>query len=151
MLSLFTQMATTSRSSISSTPTKRVRVSEYWVVALIEGLDENSQWCWENFLNFRSLQSADNVRNQLKRTMEKYDLELVSTAFGDPKYLCALPACRQEADFENSDNIRKALVCGYFMHAAHKEDKGQYLTVKDHQPVGLHPSCGLDSNPLVSA
>ena len=108
--------------------------------------DEDSKWCWDNFLSFRSLQSADNVRAQLKRTMEKYDLELVSTAFEDPKYLYVFGNVSDSAH-SSSDNIRKALVCGYFMHAAHKEDKGTYLTVKDHQPVGLHPSCGLDSNP----
>ena len=31
-------------------------------------------------------------------------------------------------------NIRKALVCGYFMQVAHKEgEKGSYITVKDNQ------------------
>ena len=31
-------------------------------------------------------------------------------------------------------NIRQALVCGFFMQVAHKEgEKGNYLTVKDHQ------------------
>ena len=30
--------------------------------------------------------------------------------------------------------IRQALVCGFFMQIAHKEgEKGNYLTVKDHQ------------------
>ena len=34
------------------------------------------------------------------------------------------------------------------MHVAHREgDKGSYMTVKDNQVVGLHPSTGLDSNP----
>jgi len=34
------------------------------------------------------------------------------------------------------------------MQVAHKEgEKGNYLTVKDHQVVGLHPSCGLDTQP----
>jgi pre-mRNA-splicing factor ATP-dependent RNA helicase DHX15/PRP43 len=32
------------------------------------------------------------------------------------------------------NNIRKALVCGFFMQVAHKEgEKGNYLTVKDNQ------------------
>ena len=31
-------------------------------------------------------------------------------------------------------NIRKALVCGFFMQVAHKEvEKGSYITVKDNQ------------------
>ncbi|KAK4699486.1 pre-mRNA-splicing factor ATP-dependent RNA helicase DHX15/PRP43, partial [Phenoliferia sp. Uapishka_3] len=93
----------------------------------------DSQWCWSNYVSFRAMQQADNVRNQLKRSMEKMDLDLVSTSFEDKSYY---------------DNIRKALTCGFFMHVAHREgDKGSYMTVKDNQVVGLHPSTGLDSNP----
>lgn len=90
-------------------------------------------WCWQNYLNQRSLAQADNVRTQLKRAMEKYDLELVSTAFDDKNYW---------------NNIRQALTCGFFMQVAHKEgEKGSYLTVKDNQVVRLHLSCGLDTTP----
>ena len=36
-------------------------------------------------------------------------------------------------------DIRKALVCGYFMQVAHREgEKGAYLTIKDNQ-VRLTP------------
>lgn len=90
-------------------------------------------WCWQNYLNQRSLAQADNVRTQLKRAMEKFDLELVSTAFDDKNYW---------------NNIRQALTCGFFMQVAHKEgEKGSYLTVKDNQVVRLHLSCGLDMTP----
>ena len=76
-------------------------------------------WCWQNFLNQRSLAQADNVRTQLKRSMEKFDLELVSTAWEDKNYW---------------NNIRQALTCGFFMQVAHKEgERGSYLTVKDNQ------------------
>lgn len=75
---------------------------------------------------------ADNVRVQLQRTMERFEVELVSTQDERKLYL----------------NVRKALVCGYFMQVAHREgEKNQYLTVKDNQVVGLHPSCGLDNSP----
>lgn len=34
------------------------------------------------------------------------------------------------------------------MQVAHREgEKNMYMTVKDHQVVGLHPSCGLDTQP----
>jgi pre-mRNA-splicing factor ATP-dependent RNA helicase DHX15/PRP43 len=90
-------------------------------------------WCWQNYLNFRSLSQADNVRMQLKRNMEKFDLELVSTAFDDKNYW---------------NNIRQALTCGFFMQVAHKEgEKGSYMTIKDNQVVRLHLSCGLDTTP----
>ncbi|WWC91392.1 uncharacterized protein L201_006336 [Kwoniella dendrophila CBS 6074] len=91
------------------------------------------QWCWQNYLNQRSLTQADNVRTQLKRSMEKFDLELCSTAWEDKNYW---------------NNIRQALTCGFFMQVAHKEgEKGSYMTVKDNQVVRLHLSCGLDTTP----
>ncbi|TXT06648.1 uncharacterized protein COLE_05979 [Cutaneotrichosporon oleaginosum] len=90
-------------------------------------------WCWNNYLNYRSLAQADNVRTQLKRNMEKWDLPLVSTAFEDKHYWT---------------NIRQALTCGFFMQVAHKEgEKGSYSTIKDNQVVRLHLSCGLDHTP----
>lgn len=95
------------------------------------GGDKN--WCWNNYLNARSLVQADNVRTQLKRNMEKFDLELVSTAFEDKNYW---------------NNIRQALTCGFFMQVAHKEgERGSYSTIKDNQVVRLHLSCGLDHTP----
>lgn len=93
---------------------------------------DDSQWCWDNFLNQRSLKSADNVRKQLQRTMETHDLDLVSTPFEDKNYFL---------------NIRKAMTAGFFMQVAHLERTGHYLTVKDNQVVQLHPSCGLDHKP----
>jgi len=87
------------------------------------------QWCHDHFLSLRSLQSADNVRLQLKRIMEREELELMSTPFEDKKYY---------------ENIRRALVSGFFMQVAKKEANGKtYTTVKDNQTVLLHPSTVL--------
>ncbi|TYJ54362.1 hypothetical protein B9479_005028 [Cryptococcus floricola] len=95
--------------------------------------DDAKNWCWQNYLNQRSLAQADNVRTQLKRAMEKFDLELCSTAWEDRNYW---------------NNIRQALTCGFFMQVAHKEgEKGSYMTVKDNQVVRLHLSCGMDTTP----
>lgn len=64
--------------------------------------------------------------------MERFEIELITTRDERKMYT----------------NIRKALVNGFFMQVAHKEgEKNQYLTVKDNQVVGLHPSCGLDTQP----
>lgn len=82
-------------------------------------LDKHDKnWTWTNYLSQRALMQADNVRAQLQRTMEKFDVELVSLA--DERKLFV--------------NIRQALVCGFFMQVAHKEgEKGNYLTVKDNK------------------
>ncbi|KAK3074360.1 DEAH-box ATP-dependent RNA helicase prp43 [Teratosphaeriaceae sp. CCFEE 6253] len=95
------------------------------------------QWCHDHFLSYRALQQADNVRLQLKRIMEREEVELVSTSFEDKKYY---------------ENIRRALVAGFFMQVAKKDSSGKnYVTIKDNQSVLLHPSTvlGQDSEWVV--
>ncbi|KAI0791356.1 pre-mRNA-splicing factor ATP-dependent RNA helicase PRP43 [Abortiporus biennis] len=91
----------------------------------------NKRWAWDNFLSQRSLLQANNVRAQLKRYMEKFDIGLISTRDEIQLYV----------------NIRQALVCGFFMQVAHKDaEKNAYVIVKDPenvQVVSLHHSCGL--------
>uniref|UniRef100_A0A0B7B8W3 RNA helicase n=2 Tax=Arion vulgaris TaxID=1028688 RepID=A0A0B7B8W3_9EUPU len=93
---------------------------------------EDPQWCYDNFVNYRSLKSADNVRQQLARIMDRFNLRRSSTEFTSRDYYI---------------NIRKALVSGFFMQVAHLERTGHYLTVKDSQIVQLHPSTVLDHKP----
>ena len=66
------------------------------------------------------------------RLAARLGIALVSTDFKSPEYYT---------------NIRKAVVAGYFMQLAHLQRTGHYLTVKDNQPVYLHPSCVLDRKP----
>lgn len=83
------------------------------------------QWCRDNFLLYRSLTTARSVRLQLRRLMEKHDLQLVLTPYENPKYW---------------DNIRKALAAGFFMQVAKKKSGSKgFLTVKDNQDVLIHP------------
>ena len=63
---------------------------------------EESQWCYQNFVSYRSLKSADNVREQLSRIMDRFNLKRTSTEFTSKDYYL---------------NIRKALVSGFFMQA----------------------------------
>ncbi|TPX62246.1 hypothetical protein PhCBS80983_g00454 [Powellomyces hirtus] len=92
----------------------------------------DANWCYNNYLNARSLKNADNVRTQLQRIMERRQIELASTPFENKMYY---------------HNIRMALTAGFFMQVAHLERTGHYLTSKDNQIVQLHPSCGLDNKP----
>jgi pre-mRNA-splicing factor ATP-dependent RNA helicase DHX15/PRP43 len=79
---------------------------------------DDKNWAWNNFLNARALAQADNVREQLKRSMERFEVELIS--INDERKLHLA--------------IRQALVCGFFSQVAHKQgEKGSYHTVKDNQ------------------
>ena len=93
---------------------------------------EEKEMTYNNWLNLRSLKSADSVREQLGRICKRLNVNLTSTPYNDRNYYV---------------NIRKAVVSGYFMQVAHLERNGLYLTVKDNQSVSLHPSCCLDNKP----
>lgn len=116
--------------------------------------NEEPQWCYDNFINYRSLKSADNVRQQLSRIMDRFNLKRTSTEFTSKDYYL---------------NIRKSLTTGFFMQVilvlivlrnkysiiifnyfckvAHLERTGHYLTIKDNQTVQLHPSTVLGHKP----
>lgn len=94
--------------------------------------DDAKKWCHEHYLSHRHLSSADNVRMQLKRIMETQEIQLVSKDFNDKNYYT---------------NIRRALVAGFFMQVARKENKSVYRTLKDNnQAVMLHPSTVLQTD-----
>lgn len=98
---------------------------------LSDGVDPGT-FCYDNYINARSMKSGENVREQLKRTMERLNLQMLSTDFHDKDYY---------------PNIRRCLVAGYFMQVAHLEKSGHYLTVKDNQVVALHPSTCIQHKP----
>jgi pre-mRNA-splicing factor ATP-dependent RNA helicase DHX15/PRP43 len=131
-------MGTISLSLMSTTSIRIVRISPTSVFAIanriiLADLDERN-WAWNNYISARSLSQAENVRAQLRRVMERFEIDLVTKAYGDQT--------------RHYTDIRRALVCGYFMQIAHKQnEKGNYLTVKDNQTVSLHPSCGLETQP----
>ena len=65
---------------------------------------ESKEWCYDNFINYRSIQSAESVREQLLRIMKKMNCNMVSTAFNS---------------FEYYTNLRRCLTAGLFMQVAH--------------------------------
>uniref|UniRef100_H3D255 RNA helicase n=1 Tax=Tetraodon nigroviridis TaxID=99883 RepID=H3D255_TETNG len=83
----------------------------------------STQWCYENFIQFRSMRRARDVRDQLEGLMDRIEVEVVSS---------------------QGDNvpIRKAVTAGYFYHTA-RLSKGGYKTVKHQQTVFVHPNSSL--------
>ncbi|XP_048117173.1 pre-mRNA-splicing factor ATP-dependent RNA helicase DHX16 [Alosa alosa] len=83
----------------------------------------STQWCYENFIQFRSMKHARDVREQLEGLMDRIEVEVCSS---------------------QGDNvpIRKAVTAGYFYHTA-RLSKGGYKTVKHQQTVYVHPNSSL--------
>jgi ATP-dependent RNA helicase DHX8/PRP22 len=88
-----------------------------------------SQWCYENFIQSRSMKRAQDVRRQLIGIMDRYKQKIRSCG-------------------KDWDKVRLALCAGFFTHVARKDphDNG-YRTMVDNQQVFLHPSSALFPRP----
>lgn len=84
----------------------------------------STQWCYENFIQHRSMKRARDVREQLEGLMERVEIEITSNP-------------------NDSVPIRKAITSGYFYHTARLGKSGQYRTVKHQQTVMIHPNSSL--------
>ncbi|NXJ58284.1 DHX16 helicase, partial [Spizaetus tyrannus] len=80
-------------------------------------------WCYEHFVQARSLRRARDVREQLEGLMERVEIAPSSCA-GD------------------YGPVRKAITAGFFYHTA-RLTRGGYRTVKHQQTVFIHPNSSL--------
>lgn len=93
------------------------------------GADYSPQWCYESFIQHRSMKRARDIRDQLVGLMERVEVQLSSNP-GD------------------SIAIRKAVTTGYFYHVARFSKGGMYKTAKKSQTVMMHPqSCLTEDLP----
>ncbi|XP_047311712.1 pre-mRNA-splicing factor ATP-dependent RNA helicase DEAH1-like isoform X2 [Impatiens glandulifera] len=84
----------------------------------------STQWCYENYIQVRSMKRARDIRDQLEGLLERVEIELTSN----------------DGDFEA---IKKCITAGFFPHSARLQKSGAYKTVKHPQTVYIHPSSGI--------
>ncbi|KAH0523995.1 hypothetical protein TsFJ059_008921 [Trichoderma semiorbis] len=84
----------------------------------------SSPWCFENFIQARSMRRAKDVRDQLMKIMERYKHPVVSCG-------------------RDTQKVRQALCTGFFRNAARKDPQEGYKTLTEGTPVYLHPSSAL--------
>ncbi|XP_076008434.1 ATP-dependent RNA helicase DHX8-like isoform X2 [Genypterus blacodes] len=84
----------------------------------------SNPWCFENFIQARSLKRAMDIRKQMMSIMDRHKLDVVS---------CGKSTVR----------VQKAICSGYFRNAARKHPQDGYRTLIDQQVVYLHPSSTL--------
>ncbi|XP_035125313.1 putative pre-mRNA-splicing factor ATP-dependent RNA helicase DHX32 isoform X2 [Callithrix jacchus] len=86
------------------------------------------KWCHDYFLNCSALRMADVIRAELLEIIKRIELPYAEPAFGSK---------------ENTVNIKKALLSGYFMQIARDVDgSGNYLMLTHKQVAQLHPLSG---------
>jgi len=84
----------------------------------------SNPWCFENFIQARSFRRALDVRKQLLQIMDRQKIDIISCG-------------------KNWVKVRKAIVSGFFTHAAKKDPQEGYKTLTEGQTVYLHPSSSL--------
>ncbi|OVA19228.1 Helicase-associated domain [Macleaya cordata] len=84
----------------------------------------STQWCYENFIQVRSMKRARDIRDQLEGLLERVGIELTSNA-------------------NDLVAVKKAIASGFFPNSAKLHNYGSYRTLKNRQTVIIHPSSGL--------
>lgn len=94
--------------------------------------DYSYQWTQENFLQYRSLSRARDVREQLERLCDRVEIEVRSL---------------EEGSSEGMEKIQKSIVSGFFANTAKMSRSGDsYQVIKTKQTVHIHPSSVLFSH-----
>ncbi|KAJ7229174.1 P-loop containing nucleoside triphosphate hydrolase protein [Mycena pura] len=84
----------------------------------------SNPWCYENFIQARSMRRAQDVRKQLLGIMDRYKHEILSAG-------------------RDYNVVRKAICSGFFRNAAKKDPQEGYKTLVEGTPVYIHPSSAL--------
>lgn len=93
-----------------------------------KGSKFSNPWCFENFIQARSMRRAQDVRQQLVSIMERYKHQIVSCG-------------------RNTMKVRQALCSGFFRNAARKDPQEGYKTLTEGTVVYLHPSSAMFGKP----
>ena len=91
---------------------------------------KEARFCHENHLNYKSMTRAASIRAQLKRYLERFNINVDESLAGEPKKDPTLLA----------EHIRRCLTSGYFAHAARMQPDGTFRTVDGGMVLHAHPS-----------
>nr|CAD7569573.1 unnamed protein product [Timema californicum] len=100
----------------------------------------SNAWCYENFVQIRTLKRAQDVRKQLLGIMDRLAyslLEMADSSLGMGHKLDVVSAGK------NTVRVQKTVCSGFFRNAAKKDPQEGYRTLVDSQVVYIHPSSAL--------
>jgi pre-mRNA-splicing factor ATP-dependent RNA helicase DHX16 len=87
--------------------------------------DFSTAWCFENFVQVRSMRKARDIRDQLQGLCERVEIDHTVSSPDD------------------TDAVLKAVTSGYFYNVVRLGRSGEYQTVKQSKTVYIHPSSVL--------
>lgn len=102
---------------------------------------KEARWCHDNHLNFKSMQQAVSIRNQLRRYLERLGVKVEdSLATTGTTTNPARLHGSQPAQTDKSTSILQCLVTGYFSHAAKMQPDGTFRSVSGNVTMHAHPT-----------
>ncbi|XP_059163532.1 probable ATP-dependent RNA helicase DHX35 [Physella acuta] len=87
---------------------------------------QSSRWCHDHCLNYKGLNRAVEISNQLGRLLTKFKVKMLS--------------CN-----DNTEALCKCILSGFFANVAHLHYSGEYRTVRDDVSLHIHPTSVLAS------
>lgn len=94
---------------------------------------KEAKWCRDNYLNFKSMSRSVSIRNQLKRYLERFGINVDESLGRDSAVLRA-------GGVDKAEKIRRCLTSGFFAHAARMQPDGSFRTVDGGTVLYAHPS-----------
>eukprot|EP00920_Eleutheroschizon_duboscqi_P019739 GHVT01047391.1.p1 GENE.GHVT01047391.1~~GHVT01047391.1.p1 ORF type:complete len:238 (+),score=32.41 GHVT01047391.1:371-1084(+) len=106
-----------------------LNVYEQWVET-----NYSIPWCFENFIQHKSMRRARDVREQLENLLEKCEVDINA----ENKL-----SAHQQQQINLDDNVKKAITAGFFANAARLTKNGSYTTLRHPHSVEIHPQSSL--------
>lgn len=92
---------------------------------------KDAKWCRDHHLNYKAMSRAVSIRNQLRRYLEGFGIDVRESLAERPTASLAGP--------DKAELIRRCLTTGYFAHAARMQVDGSFKTVNG-TVLWAHPS-----------
>lgn len=93
---------------------------------------KDAKWCQQHYLNFKSMSRAVSIRNQLRRNLERFGIDVnESLSQNDVLRVGGRP---------KEESIRRCLTNGFFAYAARMQPDGTFRTVDERTVLHAHPS-----------
>ncbi|KAB8339157.1 hypothetical protein FH972_022093 [Carpinus fangiana] len=92
---------------------------------------KDAGWCRNNYLNFKSMTRAVSIRNQLRRYLERFGIDVSESL---------APSALRVGGPDIGEKIRRCLTTGLFSQAARMQPDGTFKTVNGGTTLHAHPS-----------
>jgi ATP-dependent RNA helicase DDX35 len=94
----------------------------------------DAKWCRDHCLNYKSMNRAVSIRNQLKRNLERYGIA------GNAANARNGSDSQRTTSSDIAPQIRRCLTSGFFAHAARMQVDGTFRTTDGKTVLHPHPS-----------